>query len=166
MTAANRTLAPFLLLAINALLLSLMAYEVVSLQPPAVQEGRAVVPPPQNPLADVRNSDITRTLDDYGEMVNRPLFNRDRRPLENDEPANSEEDALAFSLLGVVLTPEQQVAIIYSRNQQQPVKVALWGWIDGWRLTALEASTAQLRKGNRSLELALQRTSQHGEKSK
>ncbi len=153
----------FLLMALNALLLSLIAYEVVSLQPKEGEAAGAVLSPAQSPVAR-QQPKITRTLDAYGELVNRPLFNKERRPLEREEPANSEEDALAFTLRGVVITPAQQVAIIYSRSQQQPVKVPLWGWIEGWRLVSVQAGVAHLRKGSRSLELPLQRTSQGGAK--
>lgn len=147
------------LLLLNALLCSLLLYEVVTLQQqaytPDVSEAMAL------PLAPelMRGSRLEHSLADYAEVTSRPLFNKERRPLAKSDAGVSDEDAKAFSLVGVVLTPEQQVAIIYSRNQGQPVKVALWEWIDGWRLISVVADTVQLKKGSNTLSLSLQRTS-------
>ncbi len=153
-----------LLLVTNALLISLLGYEVVSLQQPRhtvmAEEAQAVE---QSAVAKAPAAPA-RTIDDYAEVTNRPLFNSERRPLEKGEAEAIEEEALAFTLVGVVLTPEQQVAIIYSKNQKQPVKVALWDWIEGWRLVAVQANMVELRKGSRSVELVLQRASQSGTK--
>ncbi|MEN8170812.1 MAG: hypothetical protein ABFS08_11375 [Pseudomonadota bacterium] len=153
-----------LLVLLNALLLSLVLYEFVSLQQVEDESASAMETPATELSLPQRAPVISRSIKDYGAVIARPLFNKERRPLEKDDNAGSDEDALAFTLVGVVLAGEQQVAIIYSRSQKQPVKVSLWGWIEGWRLVSVQAQGVHLRKGNRSLELELQRTSQAGTK--
>jgi hypothetical protein len=152
-----------LLLALNALLFSLLGYEVMALQ--QHQAVVSVAAPAPLELPDAAQSPVVsaRTIEDYAEITNRPLFNRERRPLELQQADQVEEEALNFTLVGVVLTPEQQVAIIYSKKQKQPVKVALWEWIEGWRLVAVAANVVELRKGKRAVELELQRASRPGD---
>lgn len=153
-----------LLLTINLLLLATLGYEVLTLQQHQPVTGVEAAVPLEPPEPTRGKAVIARTIDDYAEITSRPLFNRERRPIEQQQAEQVEEEALNFSLVGVVLTPEQQVAIIYSKKQKQPVKVALWEWIEGWRLVAVAANVIELRKGNRSVELELQRASQPGAK--
>lgn len=153
-----------LLAMLNALLLLLLFYEYISLQQ---LEGTAFASE-NSPVSEwsvpQREPAINRSIDDYAAVIARPLFNKERRPVAKEQSADSDADAEAFILVGVVLTTEQQVAIIYSKSQKRPVKVSLWGWIEGWRLLSVEAQQVSLRNGNRSLTLALQRTSNTGEK--
>lgn len=155
-----------LLVLFNVLLLLLMVYEVLRL--PLQQQAAEVIHAvaSEEPLLPHREADIPRTIRDYDEVIARPLFNKDRRAVVKEADAVIQEETLPFSLVGVVLTAEQQVAIIYSENQKQPVKLALWEWVDGWRLVSVEAQGVGLRKGNRTVELALQRTSGAGAKVK
>jgi hypothetical protein len=159
MLTRSGTIAVGLVL-LNVLLLAVLVYEFFGLN---VQQAQALAPAaetsseiPLNPPEPVEH----RSINDYDVMLVRPLFNKDRLPLDKDDSDAAAADASAFSLIGVVLTPEQQVAIIYSKNQVRQVKVPLWDWVDGWRLIEIEAQGVILRKANRSLELSLQRTSQ------
>lgn len=152
-----------LLLLVNALLLLLLVYQITAMQQQENPSAAKAIAPDEPAMAERKRAHNVRSIDDYAEVVNRPLFNLERRPLELESEAQDEVDAQAFNLIGVVLTPEQQVAIIYSKNQKRPVKVAQWEWIDGWRLVSVQASVVELRKGPRSVELALQRASTKSE---
>lgn len=149
-----------LLVVVNALLLLVMGYEVMGRPQQEVFPDNNDAAPLEQVEAPAEKMAPTQRVEDFEEIVRRPLFNRERRPIEKAATdAADDTQADAFTLVGVVLTPEQQVAIIYSKTQKQPVKVALWEWIEGWRLVSVQASVVELRKGKRSLELALQRTS-------
>lgn len=155
-----------LLVLLNVLLLLLVVFEVLRL--PMQQKTAEVIPAVtgEEPPLTRPETVIPRSIRDYDEVIARPLFNKDRRAVVKEADAVIQEEALPFSLVGVVLTAEQQVAIIYSENQKQPVKLALWEWVDGWRLVSVEAQGVGLRKGSRTVELALQRTSGAGAKVK
>ncbi len=149
-----------LLVVVNTVLASLLGYEVMALrqQQPTVTAAAQKVP--ELTVATKGKSGAPRAVKDYAEIINRPLFNMERRPLVQEESELSEEEARAFTLIGVVITPEQQVAILYSRSQQLPIKVAQWDWIEGWRLISIKANGVELRKGKNTLDLTLQRNSQ------
>lgn len=147
------------LVLLNALLVSVVAYEFAGMAH-SIDQNVTVKERLQPEVPEQQSKPASKhTIDDYSAMMSRPLFNKDRIPLEKTDTGDSEEDAKAFTLVGVVLTSEQQVAIIYSKNQNQPVKVPLWEWIDGWRLVTIEDHGVVLRKGSRSIELILQRAS-------
>lgn len=159
MTAVSSRATVALLIVINGLLLSGLLYELIGLKL-APNDVIAAVQPVVTELPKTNHKPVVkRSIDDYKAILNRPLFNKERRPVEITDSESTAEDEKAFNLVGIVLTPEQQVAIIYSKKQEKPQKVALWDWIEGWRLISVEANSVMLRKGTRSIELALQRAS-------
>lgn len=146
------------LLLVNGLLLAVLGYQWLNLDLEVRNANAALEPEPYELPSTNIEPFAKRAMSDYSAVTSRPLFNRDRLPLpESEEEAG--EDAELFSVLGIVLTSEQQVAILYSKTQKQPVKVALWEWIDGWRLIAVEPKRVVLRKGNRTMEMLLKHNS-------
>lgn len=158
MAAGSRTILTLLII-INSVLLAMLMYEVIGLRFGAGDVSAAVEPVMPEMPANTKSPVKARSIEDYGEITSRPLFNQERRPTEITDEQDSEEEGNTLTLAGVVLTPEKQMAIIYSSKQEKAIKVPLWGWVEGWRLTSVEADKVTLHKGNRSLELELQRTS-------
>ncbi|MFO1493628.1 MAG: hypothetical protein U1F26_03095 [Lysobacterales bacterium] len=87
----------------------------------------------------------------YAEIAQRPLFNNDRKPRPIDaKPPGSEEAppvvALNVTLLGVLLDPEHQVAILRDNASSSVIRVRqgmpLPGDLAGWTLQELELRKA------------------------
>lgn len=98
----------------------------------------------------------------YQEIVERPLFMADRRPYEPPPPAASPvtqrpSKAQQFSLSGVVITEQQNIAILQSADGKTMQRVALGEVIDGWTLTEVHEQHVVLQKDDdtRILELEI-----------
>jgi hypothetical protein len=164
MMAARSGAMVAVLVLVNGLLVAAMSYEWITLGFEGIPTAAGDAPkvevaqPSAVPVAK-------RRMEDYAAVLERPLFNEDRMPLTGDGDGEDEETK-DFALLGVVLTPEQQVAILYSKRQEQPVKVARWDWFEGWRLLEVKPQSVVLGKGSRSIEMSLQRNSQSDAETK
>lgn len=98
----------------------------------------------------------------YQEIVDRPLFMADRRPYEIPPaaatPTNQREPGLQqFSLSGVVITADQNIAVLQYADGKTLQRVALGEVIDGWTLTEVHEQHVVLQKGEdtRILELEI-----------
>lgn len=100
-------------------------------------------------------------LEDYSEIVERPLFLAERRPPEEQQPDILASEAPAESedllLLGVVLTPEATMALVQIDEGRQVERVRVGGKINGWQLQSVQPDRVILQSGGRKLDLPLLR---------
>jgi general secretion pathway protein N len=90
-------------------------------------------------------------FEDYASIVQRPLFNEDRRPPPEEASAGEEggvvaEVPLNVMVTSIVLTAERQIAIVTDpeskRSQTVSVGAALEGDQSAWRLVELQPRSA------------------------
>lgn len=110
------------------------------------------------------------TIGDISEILERPLFNEDRRPIEITEPVVSTKktpanDTLDYKLVGVALLPENTQALLQTKKREIE-RVKLGERIDGWELTSVEADSVVLVKAGKEVQLMLERTSPTVKKTK
>ena len=119
---------------------------------------------PQDPLAR-RNADL-EPFSSYQELLQRPLFNEDRKPTpvdaETTETPAATVAALDAQLTGVILMPMVKLAMIRENASGKGLRVRLGSELDGalagWKLVELEPRKAVFEaqgQGRQELELAI-----------
>lgn len=98
-------------------------------------------------------------LDEFSAFVDRPLFVEGRKPPpaegEQTQAPKAEDLApLELSLMGVMLSPHGQMAILAEASGKNR-RVKLGGTIDGWRLTELKPDRITLQRGEEQRDLPL-----------
>lgn len=100
------------------------------------------------------------SLAEFEVVVERPLFNEDRLPAEDEDAEGADEEmvetiteAPEVTLAGVVLTGDQQIAMLVNKGEALRLKVGMD--VEGWVLESLEPRRAVLSNGSNSLELEL-----------
>ncbi len=91
-------------------------------------------------------------FDTYAEVINRPLFNEDRRPMvstdETEDPDNQTQTPeepkveLNVAVTGIIITPETQLAMVTNNVTKEMLRMkvgmALDGEQSGWILTGIK----------------------------
>ena len=95
-------------------------------------------------------------LQQYEEIVARPIFAETRRPDAALSAAAPQADS-PFSLTGVVVTAEVRQVWLARKGRQEVVKVTAGQSIDGWEIDAIERERVRLRKGGQTMVLVLER---------
>lgn len=108
-------------------------------------------------------------IDDYDEIITRPLFNESRQPVldtgedsdAGDEQLVEEVDAPDMELAGVIITPSLRMATLKERGQEQSlvgfVGRPLEGDYGSWQITSIEPREVILTSGEgKELQLKLQ----------
>lgn len=108
-------------------------------------------------------------LDDYDEIITRPVFNESRQPvLETDEegvideePEFEEVDAPDVELAGVIITPSLRMATLKEKGQQESLVAFVGRPLEGdygsWQVTSIEPREVILTSGEgKELQLKLQ----------
>jgi hypothetical protein len=97
-------------------------------------------------------------IDEFSAFVDRPLFMEGRKPAAevNAPEAPKEEDLapLALSLMGVMLSPRGQWAIVAEASGKHR-RVKLGGTIAGWRLIELKPDHVTVQRGEEKRDLPL-----------
>ena len=100
-----------------------------------------------------------RPLDDYSEILERPLFFSDRRmppePEVTAEPAKP-RSPLRLKLEGVAISANSRVALLRSTADNQLLQLAEGTAHDGWTLQNLTTSGATFRRGEETTEIFLE----------
>ena len=100
-------------------------------------------------------------LDQYVEMVDRPLFNQERRPVENapepkvTQPGTSNPKALRLNLTSVIIAPGRKLAIFRDLSKNKSIRVAEGEVVKGWRLSQIQGDKVILERDGKSHELPL-----------
>lgn len=85
-------------------------------------------------------------LDDFSVIAERPLFSPTRRPAEGDAPTAAPRQMLDLTLIGVVLTGEERIAIVTPAGQGKAVRLGVGDSIRGWTLVELEPERATFER--------------------
>ena len=148
--------------------LALVVWAELSVEPrPERGETTATVPDPEPEPTPVRPEEMTISvlaLEDYEEIVRRPLFSDTRKP---QEPAENKDAGKASKgprivadnlvVLGVVITPEKSVAIFLDKKTKKIVKATQGTTISGWEVVEINEKGATIRLGERQTTLMLYR---------
>lgn len=103
-----------------------------------------------------------RPIDDYAEMVERPLFVEGRKPPvltaeENPLPAAGNIlEPLKAQLMGVVATPEG-MTILFVDSKGEYRRARQGGDLEGWRIREVKTDRIVLERGNGVEELLLRK---------
>ena len=99
-------------------------------------------------------------ISDFDEIIQRPLFSTDRQVAEEiaeDTPVQKPARNPDLQLTGIVLSDEEQVALIKSKKQAKLQRVKLNENILGWKLIELNNSSVKLKSGRQEITLDLSR---------
>jgi hypothetical protein len=103
-------------------------------------------------------------LNDYRDIIERPLFLAERRPPEEvpeEMPASEtpvdDEDLV---LLGVVLTPDANMALLLVDQGGRIARLRVGEKVNGWELQSVQANQVNLHNGEKELDLPLIRNRQ------
>lgn len=97
-------------------------------------------------------------LQQYEEIVARPIFSEGRRPEAHLSATGPVVDA-PFSLKGVVITPQVREAWLVRKGSPDIVRAIVGHSIDGWEIDAIERDLVRLRRGSQGMALLLERPS-------
>ncbi len=113
-----------------------------------------------HPAAPVRKEENFRLpgLEEYNEMVARPLFIEGRRPpseeAETSEPPVAEKHPLTLKLMGVVFAPGETLGLfVDAKGKYKRLRVN--DSIDGWKVLKIEADKAVMAQDGTREELRL-----------
>ena len=102
-------------------------------------------------------------LDQYSEIVERPLFLETRRPPPPEIPdvaVEEEEQPVeeqVFTLLGVMVTPDSKMALVEVDESGNVARLKVGDEVEGWELDSVSADNVVLRKGESVKNLPLVR---------
>lgn len=100
-------------------------------------------------------------LSDFQQMLDRPLFSSNRRPLEEPEgidEASLDEQQLRelWRLAGIVLEPHRQVALFSHRKDSLHLQLEVGMTLaNDWELVTLVADHVELQRGERHILMLL-----------
>ena len=103
----------------------------------------------------------------FDEVIQRPLFSETRSPFVAPElektvakprqkTRQSTKKQEQLSLSAVVITPDQQIAILQSGRNKSLQRIALGELIDGWTLEDVTSHSIRLKKGEETKNLELE----------
>jgi type II secretory pathway component PulC len=102
-------------------------------------------------------------LDEYQEIVERPLFYETRRPPSPEVPEVAvqeepqEEQPLALTLIGVMVTSDAKVALVQNDDTNKVERLKLGDEIGGWEVQFIDSDNVVINKSDETKELALLR---------
>jgi hypothetical protein len=156
----------FLIPAVLCLLLALLAWQ--RWQTPHSRE--LAVPVIASDIQTVIDtspaSDTFPSIDAFHAMIERPLFMEDRQPFTPAAPEQAKESIvprqaapvtrpLEHRLIGVILTPEQRIALLQGPRDNKPKHIRPGETIDGWTLDAIQPEQVTLSRAGETQQLAL-----------
>ncbi len=106
-------------------------------------------------------------LEDYAEIVERPLFIQERRPPPAQEAQVAPETAIEtgagapppFVLVGIVITPETKEALLLKPGQKDLIRGLIGQRFDGWKVDSIEPDRVVVSRGTGTTEIELERKS-------
>jgi len=119
-------------------------------------------------MKEVAPTDTFVAIEAYENIINRPLFNDDRKPyvyvapVAEQKPVKTKERPMPtkpqqqLSLTAVVITPEKSLAILQAGNNKTLQRVRLGETIDGWTLTEIQDQSVVLEQGGQTQTLELE----------
>lgn len=98
---------------------------------------------------------VLAPIDRYRVIVERPLFNVNRRPSLSETSQLAQSASFALTLTGIVVEGHERQAVFRHRGQRRPVRLSVGATQQGWELLRIEDDHVILQKGTRSLRLTL-----------
>jgi general secretion pathway protein N len=145
-----------------AVMMAVIGIELVN--PPRLGEHDPVPQPPPAgqfllPRAESKATErlTIAPINRYDEILERPLFLATRRPPEvQPETTQKQSDSgEGLRLLGVVLTPQQTVALLQVDSNGKTARLKVGEKFEGWQLESVSASKVALRRGEEMKNLPL-----------
>ena len=99
------------------------------------------------------------TLDAFAEIVDRPLFNPTRRPLEADPGPSAAVPTPPpdWTLIGTVITPNKRSALLWSPRSREFFRLEPGMTNGGWELSEIGPDEVVLQRGATRHQLELSR---------
>lgn len=148
------------LLAICALLtgaLSIQSRNIVHTQENSTPKSQTEI----NPLT--RKNFTAPGVAAFGEIIERPLFIAGREPPPKPEPkprAVVKLTPLQLLLVGVVLSPEEKVAILHDTRNSEVLHLTIGMQHQGWELVSMTDKGVTFKRGEQRQELTLEKETQ------
>lgn len=155
-------LSTFLLVVICLVMGAMVAIEAAN--PPQLDRQPVTTPPeavlPDNLESPPAGNFALPPLDAYSEIVERPLFISSRRPPEEPEVVEQKQPGeVSFTLLGVAVTPERNLALLQIDGAGKVARMEVGEEVNGWQLEAVHADGIVLRKNETIKNVPLVRKS-------
>ena len=88
-------------------------------------------------------------VEDFSAILERPLFSPTRRPpAEGEVPAAASEPELQVTLVGVIISSEEQIAIVRPKDATRFARLSVGDSFQGWILDSIEPSRITFRRGD------------------
>jgi hypothetical protein len=146
----------FLGTALLALVCASLAVAIfLELEPPLADPGaRAAARREQKPVDPAASEPrfVMPSLNDFGEVLARPVFSETRRPAP-PEAATAPASSAPFALVGVVVSPGERHVLIEHGQPPHIDRAAEGQELDGWTLETVELDRVVLRRGDNRVEL-------------
>ncbi len=87
--------------------------------------------------------------EDFLEVLERPLFSPTRRPpAEGTVAVASSEPELEVTLVGVIISSEEQIAIVKPKDGSRLLRLSVGDSFQGWAVESIEPSRIIFRRGD------------------
>jgi len=139
------------------------------LNPPKLPTAQVLNPPNESPplaesVLSVQDFAVA-PLDDYADIVERPLFLEARRPpdpeqeevAEPEEPAPTKKQEVTFLLQGVLMTPESTMALLRVEQDNKVVRLRVGEKEGDWQVESIQPDSVSLRSGEEVVKVPLVR---------
>ncbi len=147
-------LAATLLLGV-CLALAALVYDQARREAPGLAPAGGGGTPPLAALPDEPNYAMA-PLEDFSTILERPLFSPTRRPPAQGAVAvASPEPGLEVTLVGVIISSEEQIAIVRLKDASRFARLSVGDSFQGWTLEAIEPSRITFRRGDLEAHIEL-----------
>ncbi len=140
-------LAATLLLGLCLVLAAFVYVQVQREAPGPAPSGGGETTPPLAALPD-QPSYTMAPLEDFAAILERPLFSPTRRPpAQGVTAAAAPEPELQVTLVGVIISSEEQIAIVRLNDADRFARLSVGDSFQGWVLDSIEPSRITFRRG-------------------
>ncbi len=141
-------LAPTLLSGVCLALAAFVTLEMQTVAPGPVPSGGGGETPPLAALP-AQPSYAMAPLEDFSTILERPLFSPTRRPpAQGAVAAPASEPKLQVTLVGVIISSEEQIAIVRLDDASRFARLSVGDSFQGWTLDSIEPSRITFRRGD------------------
>ena len=140
-------LASTLLLGV-CLVLAALVYVQAQREAPGPAPSGGGAPPPLAALP-AQPSYAMAPVEDFSTILDRPLFSPTRRPpAQGVVSAAAPEPELQVTLVGVIISSEEQIAIVRLKDADRFARLSVGDSFQGWILDSIEPSRVTFRRGD------------------
>ena len=140
-------LAPALMLGVCAALAWTVYREIQAGAPEPVEAVAGRAPP--LPDLPAEPGFVMAPAENFSAILERPLFSPTRRsPAEGTVTIESAEPELEVTVVGIIISSEEQIAIIKPKGGSQLVRLSEGDSFQGWTLETIEPDRITFRRGD------------------